>query len=71
MSEISPEDIGALKEAVETLKTEVERLRTDVGTVNRTLAEIRGGKKVLWALLGAAGVMGGFVSWAIEHINFK
>lgn len=71
MSEVSPEDIGALKQAVNTLTGEVSALRRDMATVNAALAEIRGGKKVLWALLGAAGVMGAAASWLFDHLNFK
>ena len=69
MSEISHEDIGALKQAVTTLTDEVKKLREDMATVNTTLAEIQGGKKALWALLGAAGILGGGVTWALQHIK--
>lgn len=71
MSEISSEDIGALKQAVSTLTGEVSALRRDMAAVNATLAEIQGGKKALWALLGAAGLIGGGVTWALQHLSVK
>jgi prefoldin subunit 5 len=71
MSEISHEDMGALKQAVATLTTEVTLLRSDMAAVNKTLSEIRGGKKALWGLLSAAGFLGGLVSYAIQHVQFK
>lgn len=71
MSEISSEDIGALKQAVSTLTAEVSALRKDMAAVNAALAEIQGGKKALWALLGAAGLIGGGVTWALQHLSVK
>lgn len=71
MSEVSPEDIGALKQAVATLTAEVTALRRDMAEVNHTLSEIKGGKKALWALLGAAGFLGGLVAWLFEHVTVK
>ena len=71
MSEISHEDIGALKQAVTTLTDEVTALRSDMAKVNAALAEIQGGKKALWALLGAAGLIGGGVTWALQHLSVK
>lgn len=71
MSEISAEDIGALKQAVTTLTDEVTALRRDMASVNAALAEIQGGKKALWALLGAAGLIGGGVTWALQHLSVK
>ena len=71
MSEISSEDIGALKQAVSTLTDEVTALRRDMASVNAALAEIQGGKKALWALLGAAGLIGGGVTWALQHLSVK
>lgn len=71
MSEISHEDIGALKQAVTTLTVEVTALRGDMAKVNSALAEIQGGKKALWALLGAAGLIGGGLSWALQHLSVK
>lgn len=71
MSEISHEDMGALKQAVTTLTAEVTLLRSDMAAVNKTLSEIRGGKKALWSLMGAAGFLGGLVSYGIQHIQIK
>jgi len=70
MSDISAEDIGALKQAVTTLTAEVTALRKDMADVTKTLSEIRGGKKALWGLLGTAGILGGFVTWALQHVKF-
>lgn len=71
MSDVSHEDMGALKQAVTTLTNEVTLLRNDMANVNKTLSEIRGGKKALWGLLSAAGVLGGLVSYAIQHVQIK
>jgi hypothetical protein len=58
MSEISAEDVGALKQAVLTLTTEMTLLRTDMARVNSTLAQIQGGKRVLWAVWSFLGIGG-------------
>jgi prefoldin subunit 5 len=71
MSDTSHEDMGALKQAVTTLTAEVGALRRDMADVNRTLSEIRGGKKALWALLGAAGFLGGLATWALQNLSLK
>lgn len=57
MSDVSPEDIGRLKEAVDTLKKEVIGLRDEVSAVNKALSEIKGGKRVLWSLWSALGIL--------------
>lgn len=71
MSDISAEDIGALKQAVTTLTDEVMKLRSSMAKMENALAEIQGGKKALWALLGAAGLIGGGVTWALQHLSVK
>ena len=71
MSDQTHEDMGALKQAVTTLTSEVALLRNDMAQVNKALSELRGGKKALWALLGAAGFLGGLVSWVEQHVKLS
>lgn len=71
MSELNPEDIGALKQAVTTLTAEVSLLRQDMTKVNLALSELRGGKKVLLTMLATAGLFGSALTWLLQHIQFK
>jgi archaellum component FlaC len=55
-------DIGALTEAVNTLKTVVDDLRKDVVELNITVAQVKGGWKVI---SGVSALSGGAIGAAM------
>jgi len=49
----------------------LKALTAQVGELRTTLSEARGGWKTLMWLGGAAAAVGGFVTWALNHISFN
>lgn len=52
----------ATEKAVGLLRDEVHVVRGELTTMNKKLAEIEGGKKMLWGLLAAAGGLGAAIA---------
>lgn len=54
-------EIAGLKVKVEHLETKIEDMAKDMKSVVTTLAEIRGGKRVLWAVWSFLGIGAGII----------
>jgi hypothetical protein len=64
-------EIAALKVKVEHLEMQMTDMADDLRAIRETLAEIRGGKKALWLLMGAAGSFGAAMTWILQHASPK
>ena len=64
-------ELAALKVKVEHLEQKVTEMASDLRAIRDTLAELRGGKRALWLLMGAAGSLGAAVTWVSQHVSFK
>jgi hypothetical protein len=78
MSDIDPQEFGALKAQVAQLlesdreKTELLRLLSENVTAMRLqMAEAKGGWRTLVFLGGAAASLGGGISWVLTHMTGK
>lgn len=60
-------DVGAIREATETLKAEVHALRADVSALKGARAAIRGGWKVLSVVGSIGGAVGAILARAFWH----
>lgn len=54
-------DFGRMESQIKTLLEEVSKLRQEVSTLNNRFAALDGGRKALWGLLVAAGILGGII----------
>jgi hypothetical protein len=63
MNEINPVEYGKLVNAVENLEHKVNSMDNDI---KRLVAMAERSKGSLWAIMGAASVFGGFVTWLAE-----
>lgn len=68
---IDGSELAALKVKVEHLEQKVVEMASDLRAIRETLAELRGGKRALWLLMGAAGSLGAAVTWMSQHVSFK
>ena len=59
MSDIDPLKIGVMWQKVETMEREMAEMRHDIKTL---LAMAERSKGSLWALMGVASVVGGFIT---------
>ena len=71
-------DIAVLKTQMEhrdtqviELTTAVKNLADKVDTIAVTLAEAKGGWRMLMAVGGAGGIAGGLLQWVFSHISLK
>jgi prefoldin subunit 5 len=64
-------ELAALKVKVGYLEQQIAEMRADLKAIRETLAEIRGGKKALWLLMGAAGSFGAAMTWLLQHASPK
>ena len=67
MAEIDPVEYGKLVNAVENLETKVNIMEADI---KKLVAMAERSKGSLWAIMGAASVFGGFITWLAE-LMFK
>ena len=63
MSEIDPLKIGVMWQKVETMEREMAEMRHDIKTL---LAMAERSKGSLWALMGVASVVGGFITILVD-----
>jgi hypothetical protein len=63
MSEIDPLKIGVMWQKVETMEKEMAEMRHDIKTL---LAMAERSKGSLWALMGVASVVGGFITIVVD-----
>ena len=67
MADIDPVEYGKLVNAVENLENKVNSMDNDI---KKLVAMAERSKGSLWAIMGAASVFGGFVTW-IADLVFK
>jgi hypothetical protein len=54
-------DIAHLQSDMDKMATDIEEIKKMLSSINSTLAEAKGGWKMLMAVGGAAGVLGGLI----------
>ena len=68
MAEIDPIEYGKLVHAVENLESKVSAMEHDI---KKLVAMAERSKGSLWAIMGAASVFGGFVTWMADLVFRK
>ena len=68
MAEIDPIEYGKLVQAVENLESKVNTMEVDI---KKLVAMAERSKGSLWAIMGAASVFGGFVTWIADMVFRK
>ena len=68
MSNIDPIEYGKLVHAVENLESKVSAMEYDI---KKLVAMAERSKGSLWAIMGAASVFGGFVTWMSDLVFRK
>lgn len=78
MSDIDPQEFGRLQAEVVALRRDndrmlelLDKLTTTVDSINDKLSEAKGGWKLLMLLGGSAATLGGLISWAAQHVNWR
>jgi prefoldin subunit 5 len=59
-------EIKHLQADMDKLVQDMEDIKKTLSSINSTLAEARGGWKFLMMFGGAAGTVGGFITWFID-----
>jgi hypothetical protein len=68
MANIDPIEYGKLVHAVENLESKVSAMEYDI---KKLVAMAERSKGSLWAIMGAASVFGGFVTWMVDLVFRK
>ena len=68
MADIDPIEYGKLVQAVENLEFKVNIMEVDI---KKLVAMAERSKGSLWAIMGAASVFGGFVTWMVDLVFRK
>jgi len=68
MTDIDPIEYGKLVHAVENLESKVSAMESDI---KKLVAMAERSKGSLWAIMGAASVFGGFVTWMVDLVFRK
>lgn len=68
MADIDPVEYGKLVNAVENLENKVNSMDNDI---KKLVAMAERSKGSLWAIMGAASVFGGFMTWLAELLFKK
>jgi hypothetical protein len=68
MADIDPVEYGKLVNAVENLENKVNSMDNDI---KKLVAMAERSKGSLWAIMGAASVFGGFITWLAELVFKK
>ena len=63
MSDIDPVKVGVMWQKVEAMEREMTEMRSDIKTL---LAMAERSKGSLWALMGVASVVGGFITILVD-----
>jgi hypothetical protein len=63
VADINPVEYGKLVNSVENLEAKVNQMESDI---KKLVAMAERSKGSLWAIMGAASVFGGFVTWLAE-----
>lgn len=65
MSEIDPQEFGALQADVRTLTNEIHLLRQEMAQVNAAINQGKGG---LWVIVMSAGALGAAITMALKKL---
>jgi hypothetical protein len=68
MADIDPIEYGKLVHAVENIESKVSTMETDI---KKLVAMAERSKGSLWAIMGAASVFGGIVTWMTDLVFKK
>jgi len=68
MADINPVEYGKLVNSVENLEAKVNMMESDI---KKLVAMAERSKGSLWAIMGAASVFGGFVTWIADLVFRK
>jgi hypothetical protein len=68
MADINPVEYGKLVNSVENLEAKVNQMESDI---KKLVAMAERSKGSLWAIMGAASVFGGFVTWMADLVFKK
>lgn len=75
---INPQEFGQLKAEVAAQRRDldriagsIEKLATAVEGVQVTMNEARGGWRAIAFVAGIGAMLGGFVAWALQHVQLR
>lgn len=73
---IDPREFGRLEQEVahltkqmDAMQATLEQIQKSFESVNATLAEARGGWRIVMLIGGAGATVGGVMAWAIQHVK--
>ena len=64
-------DIKHLQDDMDKLVADMREIKQALNGIQQVLAEAQGGRKVLFASISAAGVLGGGLAWLVEKFFFR
>lgn len=64
-------DIKHLQDDMDRLISDMSEIKQSIAAIQKTLAEADGGKKILFATISAAGMVGGVIAWVVERFWVK
>jgi chromosome condensin MukBEF ATPase and DNA-binding subunit MukB len=68
MAEDVQRDLGNMEAQLATLNREMKELKEDVRQIREDFAQVKGGWRTL---IGIAAILGGGVSWLVNHVVGK
>ncbi len=71
MSDDVQRDLGRHEADIERMKEDISAMRQDLHQLTQMFAELRGGKKAVGILVGAAASMGAFLGWLASMFHIK
>lgn len=63
----SQKDLGRMEAQIENLEKLTQKISNDLELVKQTLAEVRGGAKVVWFIYGLFGALLGWAAQFLPH----
>jgi prefoldin subunit 5 len=60
-------EIKHLQDDMDKMVQDMDEIKLAIQQIQKTLSEAKGGWRVLMMAGGAAGVLGGIVTWVVEH----
>ena len=64
-------DIKHLQDDMDKLVSDMDEIKRSIQNIEKSLSEAKGGRKVLFASLSAASLLGGFVTWVLDKWLLK